>query len=111
MLNPVVVFQQVALAGRVGRVDFESGPTKHQFWVSKGQVVYASSTDPYFSLDAYLLRRQSLSKLDQKFIRTRSQEEGRPAESIIEAQSLLSHDELVNAVGSLVREIAYDLFS
>jgi hypothetical protein len=111
MLNPVVVFQQIALAGQASRVDFESGPTKHQFYLSEGQLVYATSSDPYYSLDAFLLRKQSLTKLDQKLIRSRAQEEIKPVEAIIETQGLLPRDELASVMASLIREIAYDLFS
>jgi uncharacterized protein DUF4388 len=111
MLNPVVVFQQIAQAGRAGRVDFESGPTKHQFYLSEGQLIYATSSDPYYSLDAFLLRKQSLSKLDQKLIRSRAQEELRPVEAIVQAQGLIPREELAGVMASLVREIAYDLFS
>src|SRR6188768_1598699 len=108
MLNPVVVFQQIVQAGQAGRVDFESGPTKHQFYLSEGQLIYASSSDPYYSLDAYLLRKQSLSKLDQKYIRSRAQEELKPIEAIVEAQGLMPRGELANVVATLIREIAYD---
>ncbi len=111
MLNPVVVFQKVGTQTQTARIDFENGPTRHQLYLSKGHLVYAKSSDPYFSLVSYLVRKHRIDADAQRRILALALDESKSAEQVIEGQELLPRKEIASRVASLTREILYDLFS